>query len=379
MNAPRQGAALRIALVAHPRHRIAEPFKGGMEAHSFHLARSLIDRGHQVTLFASGDSDPRFTIDPVVPVHYDRDYPWENTRPHPDLYTMLDRQFGAARHRIFSGHYDVVHNNSLHRFIMQEARRSSHPCVTSLHVPPYDAIHGVVRDSLDATHAVTVTSSRQNRSWWGDDIPAQSHVVHNGIDPALWPWSGGGGGGGHALWCGRIARNKGPHLAAMAARRAGIGLRLYGYMEDRPYFEQEVMPWLDSQTRYGGMLEGEALSSAMREASALLFTPCWDEPFGLVAIEAMASGLPVAAFDQGAAREIIGNEAGRFAAPYDVEGLACALREAVSINRSVPRRRVLDGFTHDRMVDGYETLYRQVIAARDGGAPAEAPYETLML
>lgn len=367
---------LRIALVAHPRHPIAEPFKGGMEAHSFHLAQGLMARGHEVTLFASGDSDPRFTVDPIMAVHYDRDYPWENTRPHPQLYTMLDRQFGAARHRIFSGRYDVVHNNSLHRFILQEAKRTGQPCVTSLHVPPYDAIHSVVRDSLCATHLATVTSARQNISWWGDTPLPESLVVHNGIDPSLWPWSAQGEG--HALWCGRISRNKGPHFAVQAARRAGVPLRLFGYLEDRPYFDQEIAPYLDQHLRYGGVLSGDALATEMRMASVLIFTPCWDEPFGLVAVEAMASGLPVAAFEQGAVREIIGEAAGRYAPPGCIDALSDAIAAAITIDRAVPRGRVMEAFTHDRMIDSYEQLYRRVMAAAHDTS-ARVPYETLML
>ncbi|WP_122049779.1 glycosyltransferase [Asaia bogorensis] len=368
---------LRIALVAHPRHPIAEPFKGGMEAHSFHLARGLMARGHDVMLFAAGDSNPAFTIDPLLPVHYDRDYPWENTNPHPELYTVLDKAFGAARHRIFSGHYDIVHNNSLHRFVMQEAKRTGLPCVTSLHVPPFDAIHGVVRDTLSDTHHVTVTSARQNISWWGQAIPLQSVVVHNGVDLACWPFEASGGP--HAIWCGRITRNKGPHFAIAAAKRAGLSLRLFGYLEDRAYFDQEISPELDEQVTYGGMLEGAALSRELRNAALLLFTPCWDEPFGLIAVEAMASGLPVASFDQGAAREIIGETSGRFAPPGDIDALANAARMALAIPRILPREQAETLFCRDRMIDRYLAVYERAMAARKNGHAVRSPQETLIL
>ncbi len=96
-------------------------------------------------------------------------------------------------------------------------------------------------------------------------------------------------------------------------------------------------------------------------ASLFVFTPCWDEPFGLVAAEAMACGLPVAAFDMGAAREVVG-DAGRFAPPGDVAALATAMREAMAIPPDVPRDRVQRLFTHDRWLDRCEALYRTVIA-----------------
>ncbi|GBQ09951.1 glycosyltransferase [Swaminathania salitolerans] len=349
---------LRIALVAHPRHPIAEPFKGGMEAHSFHLARGLMERGHDVTLFAAGDSDTRFEIDPLMPVHYDRDYPWENFRADPVLYTVLDKAFGSARHRIFSGRYDVVHNNALHRFVLQSAREKAHPCVTSLHVPPFDALHHFVRESLCPTHCITVTSLRQTLSWWPEGPPQESAVLYNGIDPALWPFAERGGT--HGLWCGRITPNKGTHLAVQAAIKAGIPLRMFGYLEQEAYFSEEIAPFLSDRITYGGVVPGAALAKEMREAGVLLFTPCWDEPFGLVAVEAMASGTPVAAFDRGATREIVGDDAGRFAPPGDVDALAKAMQQALLIDRLVPRKRVEACFTHDRMIDSCEALYDRV-------------------
>ena len=98
-----------------------------------------------------------------------------------------------------------------------------------------------------------------------------------------------------------------------------------------------------------------------------LFTPCWDEPFGLVAAEAMACGLPVAAIDMGAAREVVG-EAGCFAAPDDVAGLAAAIPQAMAIPRSVPRARVERLFTRDRWLDRCEALYEEVRAAKRAAA-----------
>jgi glycosyltransferase involved in cell wall biosynthesis len=102
------------------------------------------------------------------------------------------------------------------------------------------------------------------------------------------------------------------------------------------------------------------LAREMGRASVFVFTPCWDEPFGLVAIEAMACGLPVAAFDRGALREIIG-ETGCFAPPGDVPALARAIIDAVQRPREPQRDRVETAFTRDRWLDRCEGLYRDVI------------------
>ncbi len=351
---------MRIALLAHVRQRIAQPFMGGMESHSWYLAEGLAARGHDVVLFAAGDSDPRFTIDPVLAEHYERTFPWAEHRGSAPLIAHVDAGYAAACDRIAAGGFDVVHNNSLHRFAIEPARTARVPTVTSLHVPPYDALHWFVKASPAPTHRLTVTSHSQLRAWFPDGAPPEASVLHNGIDPAAWPFAATGAG---AIWCGRITPNKGTHLAAQAALRAGVPLTLFGSIEDPDYWAAAVEPLLGPMVRYGGHLEGDALAVELGRAGVFLFTPCWDEPFGLVAIEAMACGLPVAAFDRGAAVEVVG-EAGRFAPANDVDALAAAIRAALTIPRHVPRDRVERLFTRDRWLDRCEALYAEVVAAR---------------
>ena len=350
---------MRIALLAHVRQRIAQPFMGGMESHSWYLADGLAARGHQVVLFAAGDSDPRFTIDPVVAEHYERTFPWAEHRGSAPLIAHLDTGYRAACERIAAGGFDVVHNNSLHRFAIEPAQTARVPTVTSLHVPPYDALHWFVKASATPTHRLTVTSQTQLQAWFPDGAPPEASVLHNGIDPAAWPFQAAGQG---AIWCGRITPNKGTHLAMQAALRADVPLLLFGSIEDPEYWTAEVAPLLGPSIRYGGHLEGAALAAEMGRAAVFLFTPCWDEPFGLVAIEAMACGLPVAAFDRGAAREVVG-DAGRFAPADDVDALAVAIRAAIDIPRDVPRARVERWFTRDIWLDRCEALYAEVARA----------------
>ena len=352
---------MRIAILAHVRQRIAQPFAGGMEAHCWQLAAGLQARGHDVTLFASGDSDSCFAIDPVVAKHYECVFPWAEHRGSAPLIAHLDAGYAAACDRIAAGGYDVVHNNSLHRFAIEPRRTAVTPTVTSLHVPPYDALHWFVRASATPGHRLTVTSATQLAAWWPEGAPAQASVLHNGIDADAWGFAPQGDGS--AIWCGRMTPNKGPHFAAQAALRAGVPLTLFGPIEDPEYWAAEVEPLLGPMVRYGGHLAGTALAQELGRASVFLFTPCWDEPFGLVAAEAMACGLPVAAFDQGAAREVIG-EAGAFAPPGDIAALAAAIGTALAIPRTIARGRVERLFTRDLWLDRCEALYRA--AAVDG-------------
>ncbi|SFC21363.1 glycosyltransferase family 4 protein [Tropicimonas isoalkanivorans] len=345
---------LRIAVVSHVRHPIAPPFMGGMEAHSWHLAKALKARGHDVALFASGDSDAGVRVHPLMEEHYDRAFPWHDYHGTDTLNRVLDDAFARALDALAEGGFDIVHNNSLHRYPPRLARRDRVPMVTSLHVPPFDALRRAVHASAAPWCRFTVCSDRQRQVWWPDGAPDEAHVVPNGIDLADWPFSPTGDGS--AVWAGRITPTKGAHVAVKAARIAGVPLTLFGTIEHRDYFEDEVRPHLGADVRYGGHLSSRDLAAEFGRASALLFTPHWDEPFGLSAIEGMACGLPVAATDMGAVREVIG-DCGRYAPPDDPNRLADALLEALSIPRTQPRRRVEKQFTIDRMVGAYEDLY----------------------
>ncbi|MCF7779662.1 glycosyltransferase [Sulfitobacter sp. M220] len=348
---------MKIAVIGHVRFPIARPFMGGMEAHCWHLCRGLRARGHDVTLFAAGDSDWGGKVEPVVDIHYDREFPWHKWRSTPELTGHLDKAFERILPRIAEGGFDVVHNNSLHRFPPRFAARHRSPMVTSLHVPPFEVLKRAVADGGAPWSLFTTCSQRQLAAWFGEgDVPF-ARVVPNGIDLADWPFRPEGDG--TAVWMGRITPTKGPHLAAKAAKLAGIPLTLYGTIEDQTYFDTEILPLLGEGVCYGGHLQGKELTEAIARASILLFTPLWDEPFGLAAIEAMACGLPIAAVENGAIREVAGNAA-RYAGA-NASDLAKALKEAIDIPRTGAREQVERLFTLGRMLGEYEGLYAQAI------------------
>ncbi|KTS19619.1 glycosyl transferase family 1 [Methylobacterium indicum] len=361
---------MRIALLAHLRHPIAPPFAGGLEAYCWHLAEGLTARGHDVVLFASGDSDPRFSLDPVSPVHHEKRFPGLEHRGDAGLRAHVDAAYAAALDRIAAGGFDVVHNNSLSRLPLERRRTSTVPTLTSLHAPPYDALRWFVHDSPSPTHRLTATSSAHLAAWWPDGPPPEASVLPNGIDPAAWPF--GANGDGSAAWSGRLTPVKGAHHAIAAARSAGLPLTLFGPIEEPDYWEAGIRPLLGGAIRYGGHLAGAALAAEMARASVFLFTPCWDEPFGLAAIEAMACGLPVAGFTRGAAREVVG-EAGCLVPSGDAAALAAAIPAALAIPRNIPRERVLRLFTRDLWLDRCEALYAALHAGAAGRAGATLP------
>jgi glycosyltransferase involved in cell wall biosynthesis len=173
-----------------------------------------------------------------------------------------------------------------------------------------------------------------------------SDVVPNGLELRDWPF---GEGGGRAVWSGRIVPEKAPHLAVEACRLAGVPLVLAGPVQDRAYFERELAPLLGGDVRHVGHLGGRALSAILREASVALVTPAWDEPYGLVAAEAMASGTPVAGFVRGGLSQVVSPRSGVLVGAGDVAALAEATCGA------------------DTMVERYLDLYT-LLARRDDAA-----------
>ncbi|UOA15459.1 MULTISPECIES: glycosyltransferase [Sulfitobacter] len=371
--------SLRIAIVGHIRHPIAPPFKGGMEAFTHGLARMLAARGHDVTLLASGDSAAGLPsgvkLLPICDAHYDARFPWHNFHGTEALNAHLDACYARAARLLLQGRFDVVHNNALHRYLPRLSRAERLPMVTSLHIPPFKVLRGALMDGAAPWHLSSVVSARQRDIWWPEGAPETAHVVHNGID--LTEWSGGGPGDGSAVWAGRITPTKGTHLAAEAGQIAGVPLRLYGVVEHEDYFNDLVRPHLYGGVEYVGHLDTAALRQAYGRASVALFTPQWEEPFGLAAVEAMAMGLPIAATPHGAVEEVLG-DAGVIAADDSPEALAEALQLASAISSEVPRSRVARLFDARAMVAKFERLYHAASALRNAEAPRKT-YPALAL
>ncbi|MGU3390836.1 glycosyltransferase [Sphingomonas sp. M1A8_2b] len=350
-------APLRIAVIAHLRHPIAMPFMGGMEAHCHQLVTALIARGHDVTLFASGDSDPVLQLHPIAERHYEAVLPWAQWHGTPELTAFQDVAFRHAWDVISGSDFDIVHNNTMHPTLHILAKRDCKPMVTSLHVPPFAGLADSIGANAAAWMRQTTTSQAHLATWWSAP-PETATVVHNGIDTSRWRFRPAGNA--RAVWAGRITPNKGTAVALEAARLADMKLDVIGPVDCMDYFTDQVAPLLDHRRVYHGLLGGQTLVDAVGSASVLLSTPMWDEPFGLIAAEALACGVPVAALDRGAMREVVG-DCGVLAT--DAPSLANAISRSVALSRTACRDRVERLFSLTSMVAGYERSYAAAIAA----------------
>jgi glycosyltransferase involved in cell wall biosynthesis len=183
-------------------------------------------------------------------------------------------------------------------------------------------------------------------------------VVLNGIDPGAWP---AGPGGDRAIWAGRIVPEKAPHVAIDAALEAGVPIDLAGPVLDPGYAREHVRPRLGPDVRYLGHLHQSDLATAVGRARVAVVTPEWDEPYGLVAAEAMSCGTPVAALVRGALPEVVDERTGRLAEPGSTSALAGAIAEAATLDRAAVRERAVERFALDRMVGDYERVYARAI------------------
>lgn len=355
-------ASLRIAMLASSRYAIGQPFAGGMESFVFELARALTAAGHRVTLFAAPGSDAGLPCE-VLPVHTfdmseasraDPTAPeWIVHETHAYLSVMLD--LGQS----LRDDFDLVHNHSLHYLPLAMARSIPAPMITTLHTPPLAwleqavALPRGVRSEFAAVSAFTAAQWRP--------ITGAVSVIPNGVDLDAWR---PGAGGDYAVWTGRLVPEKGVTTAIAAARRAGLPLRIAGPVGDRRYFTEVVEPELGGGVTYEGHLRHDQLNDLVGGAAVALVTPAWEEPYGLVTAEALASGTPVAALARGGIPEIVDDTCGRLVEPGDVDALAGAVLAAADLSRRAARRRAEEHCSHAVMVDRYVARYQQLVGAR---------------
>jgi glycosyltransferase involved in cell wall biosynthesis len=350
---------MRIAQVAPLFESVPPALYGGTERVVSYLTEELVRQGHEVTLFASGDSETSARLVPGCPLALWRDACTHDALPHHlRLVELVARQ--AQRFDLIHFHLDYVHFPTVDRLPC--------PTVTTLHGRLNPPDEQLFYEAFPTAPLVSI-SNAQRSPIPGADWRA---TVYHGLPRDLHTFRETSGT--YLAFLGRLSPEKGIEPALEIARRAGMPLRVAAkiYPEERPYFEQvlepmfKASPWVDFISEVGGRLKDEFLGNAR----ALLFPIDWEEPFGLVMIEAMACGTPVVAFRRGSVREVVPDGVAGFVVD-DLDEAVAAIGRVGELSRRACRRTFEERFDASRMTRDYLEVYRQLA---DDGQERSSPF-----
>jgi glycosyltransferase involved in cell wall biosynthesis len=342
---------MRIAQIA-PLHEAVPPKSyGGTERVVSWLTEELVRQGHDVTLFASGDSKTAARLEPIWPTSL-------------RLSTVLDpvalHMLMLERVRQRAAEFDILHFH-LDYLPFALFLRQSTPFVTTLHgrldLPEQQPIF----TAFAAAPVISISDSQRR------PIPQAGWVrtIHHGLpENSLTPSYGKGE---YLAFLGRIAPEKRVDRAIAIAKRCGMKLKIAAKIDkaDRAYFEAEIKHLFDQpHVEYIGEIEDDRKSEFLGKAAALLCPIDWVEPFGLVMIEAMACGTPVIVHDRGSAREVVDNGLTGFVVKDEDEAVSAVIR-AMALPRPAIRQRFEERFSVKRMTDEYLEVYRALIEQKE--------------
>ena len=352
---------MKIAQVAPLVEAVPPRLYGGTERVVAYLTDALVEAGHEVTLFASGDSATKARLAPVWPRALRLD---PTVRDHcAPLFMALDMIARRAHE------FDVIHMH-LDYFSFPSTRLLGVPAVTTLHgrldLPELGPLYRVYKD----IPVVSISDSQR------EPLPHANYVatIHHGLPRHTLRQ---GRGGRYLAFLGRISPEKGPEAAIRMAARAGLPLKIAAKVDrvDQEYFRQRVEPLLSlGEVEYLGEIAEHEKSEFLGNAAGLLFPIAWREPFGLVMIEAMACGTPVVAFNCGSVPEVLQDGITGYIVDNETQGVA-ALAQLHRLDRERIRAEFDRRFTAQHMAQNYLKLYSRLLKSRRLPLPVPAPYE----
>jgi glycosyltransferase involved in cell wall biosynthesis len=345
---PVRPGRLRIAVVAPPWFELPPAGYGGIESVVADLVNQLSDRGHRVLLVGAGrrlTRAARFRATFDAPPAAQR------------LGTPVPEVIHAARAAVIlrTAAVDLVHDHTLAGPLLAYGRTM--PTVVTMHGPVVGELGEYYAALGDAIGLVAISAAQRRLNptlnWVG--------TVHNAIDVSSFPFRARKDA--YLLWLGRFCADKAPHLAIDAARAVHRPIVLAGKCAEpaeRSYFAREIAPRLGPGVTYAGEADAVGKRQLLAHARALLFPVQWDEPFGMVMIEAMACGTPVVALRRGSVPEVVADRVTGIIAdgPRD---LPSAIRAAIRLNPDACRHYTREHFDLPVMAAGYERVYRAVL------------------
>lgn len=355
---------MRIAQVAPLWERVPPPAYGGTELIVGLLTDELVRRGHEVTLFASGDSQTLAKLEAVSPQAL-RKFD-ETVTPHHLHIIYQTLQLNKIMEQ--ASEFDIIHSHIGFPLF---------PYANLLKIPTVHTIHGIVPAfeedlwrSVSKQNFISISNS-QRRNDLGLNYVA---TVYNAINTNNFPFYSSPVHPPYLAFLGRMSAEKGPHLAVEIAKRTGLPLKMAGKIDpvDREFFNKEIEPFIDGkQIEFLGEADHSMKCELMGNAIATLFPITWPEPFGLVMIESMILGTPVIAMEMGSTREVIADSKTGFLC-HSVSECVAGVERLGEISRHDCRDHVMANFSVRHMVDGYEAVYQKLLQQKfvgDGHTP----------
>jgi glycosyltransferase involved in cell wall biosynthesis len=339
---------MRVGIVASPFVPVPPVTYGGTELFIATLARYLCKTGNEVIVYTNGESS--------VDVETRFLYPKTEWPVNSMVYQGLKEiQHTGWSVKDASRSCDVIHLNGPAGVAM--SMFTTQPVVSTIHHPHSETFrnHYMLNSSVSY---VTLSRFQQLQ-----EEPLKTTVIQHGID--MDSHRLGEGRGGYLCWLGRLSPIKGAHLAIECAKRLGIPLKIGGDVQPvyQKYFDEMVAPEIDGDfIQYVGELDIRGKNALFQNASAMLFPISWDEPFGLVMIEAMACGTPVLALRRGSVEEVVSDGVTGFACDC-VDEMVERYQSAANLDRKAIRQYAETHFSAERMARDHIDLYQRLLDA----------------
>lgn len=331
----------RIAMLSPVAWRTPPRAYGAWETVASNITEGLVARGWDVTLFATSDSITTAKLSAVISKGYE-----EDSSVDPRIVSCLHISEVFER----AGEFDLIHNH-FDFLPLTYSRLVSTPVLTTIHgfsSPQIMPVYYKYKDS----YFVSISDS--------DRVEGLNYLatIYNGINLSEFTFTDTPGDA--LLVYGRIHPDKGFHLAIDVAKKSGRRLIIAGFVQDRRYFEEEIVPHVDGKNiEYVGTVSNKGRVDLLKKAYAVLHLNTIPERFGLVIAESMAAGVPVIAMDLGSCREVLADGRTGFLV-NDIDEAVKAVEKIPEISRQACRQRVEEKFSLDVMVENYEKVYHQI-------------------